>query len=53
MGTNFNNNWNMMPWGGMMGTGGFWFWIIPLGSLVWLIVGILAAVWLWKQITKK
>lgn len=37
----------MMYWGGGMGVWG------PLTMLVWLVVGILAAVWLWQQITKK
>lgn len=36
---------NMM-WGG----GGIFF---PLAGIVWLIVGIFAAIWLWQQITKK
>ncbi len=44
---------DMMSWGGMMGVGGWWSWIIVLCSLVWLVVGILAAVWIWKQIVKK
>lgn len=42
-------NWgqNSMWWGGV----GSWF--ISLLWLVWLLVGILAAIWLWKQIVKK
>ncbi len=35
---------------GMMGYGGG---LMLLTWLVWLIVGILTAVWLWKQISKK
>lgn len=38
---------------GMMGFGGLWPWIMLLIPLVWLVVGILVIVWLWKQITKK
>ncbi len=41
---------NMMSWGG--GFGGFWMLFAWLGSLIWLTVGVLAVVWLWKQITK-
>lgn len=60
---------NMMTGGGMMGGSGnsmmgnwgqnpMWWggvgsWLISLLWLVWLIVGILAAIWLWKQIIKK
>lgn len=36
--------------GGMMQSFG---WFAGLTWIVWLIVGILAAVWLWQQITKK
>ena len=58
IGMNFGHNtkmggFNMMSSGGMMGFGGLWFWIVGLCSLAWLIVGILASLWLWKQITKK
>ena len=44
---------DMMRWG-MIGGGwfGLWTFIVMLGVLVWLIVGILAAVWLWRQISK-
>lgn len=45
---------NMMSWGGMMGGGGsFWFFIFGLGSLVWLVVGVLLIIWLWGEISKK
>lgn len=27
-------------------------WLMLLGMLVWTVVGILAAVWLWKNISK-
>jgi len=40
-------------WGyGMMGGwgGGIFVW---LGCVVWIVVGILAAVWLWQHIDKK
>ena len=36
---------NMMGWGG--GYGGAFGWV---SELVWLIVGIMLIVWLWKQI---
>lgn len=41
-------NWgqNMMGWDGSS-------LFFTLTWLVWLTVGVLAAVWLWKQITKK
>lgn len=48
-----SGNFTMMPFGGVgLGTG-FWFWIFSLTTLVWLAVGILAIVWLWKQIKKE
>lgn len=56
--TPWNGGWGMMPWGwnGMMGGcgwgWGFWGWAMFLAWLVWLVVGILAAVWLWKLIQK-
>lgn len=33
--------------------GGFDFWLFNLSLIVWLAVGILAAIWLFKQISKK
>jgi hypothetical protein len=39
-------------WGGMMGSWGGWGWLMSLTMLVWLVVGILAAIWLWKHIKK-
>ena len=41
----------MMPWGwGRMGGGnGFMF----LALVVWLVVGVFAAIWLWQHIDKK
>jgi len=27
-------------------------WLMLLGMIVWIVVGILAALWLWKQISK-
>ena len=36
-----------------MGWFGFASWLVTLTWIVWLAVGILAAIWLWKQITKK
>ncbi len=42
-------NWNQNSmWLGEVGS-----WLISLLWFVWLIVGILAAIWLWKQIIKK
>jgi len=40
-----------MPWGwGMMGGGNLFMF---LAMIVWLVVGVLAAVWLWQHISKK
>jgi len=33
--------------------GGFGWWFFQLIAVVWLIVGVLAAAWLFKQISKK
>ncbi len=48
------DGWGMMGLG-MDGVGmyGFMGWSMFLLSLVWLIVGILAIVWLWQRIDKK
>lgn len=44
----------MMNWGsGFSIWAGAWMWLIFLSVIIWLIVGILAALWLWKQIQKK
>lgn len=48
-GNSMMGNWGNNP----MGWSGFNSWLITLLWLVWLIVGILAAIWLWKQINKK
>lgn len=37
---------------GMMGYGGSGFFMV-MGGIVWLVVGILAGVWLWQNINKK
>lgn len=37
----------------MMGSMGFFSWIIFLTWLVWLAVGILVCVFLWKKISKE
>jgi hypothetical protein len=44
----------MMSWDNMMGMncGGIYNFLLGFLYLVWLAVGILAAVWLWRQITK-
>lgn len=42
----------MMPWMSSW-TGGFWMWVMGLSMLVWLMVGILLLMWIWKQLTKK
>jgi len=53
--TTTNGQWyGMMNWGtgyGMMGYG--FLGIFSLISIVWLVVGILAIVWLWQSINKK
>lgn len=38
---------------GMMGYGGGMSFFMVAGGLVWIIVGILAGVWLWQNISKK
>ncbi|MBI2462746.1 MAG: hypothetical protein HYV65_00720 [Candidatus Spechtbacteria bacterium] len=43
-------DWNMMQSFGL--GGGFWMSIMGLGLLIWLLVGVLALIWLWKQIVK-
>lgn len=41
----------MMPWGwGMMGGGNVFMF---LALVVWLVVGVLAAIWLWQHIDRK
>lgn len=40
----------MMNWSSMMGGGSIFDW---LSSLVWLVVGVLAVVWLWQHIDRK
>lgn len=39
-------------WGTMDGYG-FWGWLVGLGVIVWVMVGILLVVFLWKQISQK
>ncbi|TAL19168.1 hypothetical protein EPN90_04325 [Patescibacteria group bacterium] len=50
---NFNNpmmgNWGQNP----MGWVGVGSWLVTLTWVVWLAVGVLAAIWLWRQINKK
>ena len=41
----------MGGWG--TGWGSFWFLIMSLGAMAWVAVGVLLAVWLFKQIGKK
>lgn len=38
---------------GMMGYGGGAHFFIGIAGLVWTIVGVLAATWLWQNINKK
>lgn len=38
---------------GMMGYGGGAGFFMVAGGIVWLVVGILAGVWLWQNINKK
>ncbi len=43
-------------WGGgygMMGYGGGAGFFMVAGGLVWIVVGILAGVWLWQNISRK
>ena len=48
---NFGSDYTMMPWGwGMMGGGNIFMF---LAFVVWLVVGVLAAIWLWQHIDKK
>lgn len=47
---NYGDGYGMMGYGG--GMGGFGFFMIA-GGLIWTVVGILVAVWLWQQINKK
>jgi hypothetical protein len=54
MGMNGVGDFDMMPFG----TGGgfdtsVWAWVAGLTSLVWLAAGVLAVIWLGKQIIKK
>jgi len=43
------SGWGMMPWSfGGFGAGAFW-----LLYLVWLVAGVLAVIWLYKNIVKK
>ena len=46
---NWGSNYMMSGWG-MMSGGSVFDW---LSSLVWLVVGVLAAVWLWQHIDRK
>ena len=43
---NMMGGYNMMNWGS-----GYWF--MALTWIIWTIVGIFAAIWLWQKITKK
>ena len=47
---NYGGGYGMMGYGGGMGGFGFF---MAAGGIVWTVVGILAAVWLWQQINKK
>ena len=54
MGGGGNSMMGYSGWGNMMtGWGGFIVLFFTLSLIVWLIVGILAAVWLFRQINKK
>lgn len=53
MGRFTGSNLTGIPFGGMMGfSGSFWAWTMMLGAVVWLIVGILAVVWLLRKLMK-
>jgi len=48
------NMMNMMNWGfGFSVWISVWFWLVFLCVIIWLVVGVLAAIWLWKQIQNK
>jgi hypothetical protein len=47
---NYGEGYGMMGYGTNMGGFGFF---MAAGGIVWTIVGILAAVWLWQQINRK
>ena len=48
------SDWGMMDWGsGWNAWAGAWVWFVFLSFTVWFIVGVLASIWLWKQIQKK
>lgn len=52
----WSGNWpqNMMNWGsGFSVWPGSWMWLAFLPVVIWLIVGILATLWLWKKIQEK
>lgn len=54
MGGNGDYGYGMGMMGGWgTGWGSFWFLIMSLGALAWVAVGVLLAVWLFKQIAKK
>lgn len=54
MGGNGDYGYGMGMMGGWgTGWGSFWFLIMSLGALAWVAVGVLLAVWLFKQIGKK
>lgn len=50
MGTGLQSNWGMMNGSGMMSGWGFWTWIGGLSLIIWLVVGIVAVIWLIKQL---
>lgn len=57
MGNNFSNigGSGMMGWGYGVAGGwtNIWFWLVLFSVIIWLIVGVLAAIWLWKKIQEK
>lgn len=53
MGRVVGGNFTGMPFGGVMGfSGSLWAWIMILGMMVWLVVGILVVVWLLRKLTR-
>lgn len=48
---NYSRMGMMGDWG--TGWGSFWYWFMFLGTLAWVIAGILVVIWLFKQINKK
>jgi len=51
--SSINGGWGMMSFGPGAGWGTAWAWLMLFGLVVWVVVGILTAVWLSKTISKR